>query len=106
MPLAVVNNDASLGHCWPPASSIAALQQDVFCHNTLVVVEGDTFGPHAGPCGQSPPHTPRTVPGIGSPTVFISGKKIYRDGDLLSCGDVAKVQSHTDVFIDGLGAGP
>lgn len=106
MPLAVVNGDVSLSHCWPPAPSIAALQQDVFCHSTLIVVEGDTFGPHTGPCGIIPPHTPRTVIGAGSPTVFIAGKKIYRDGDLLSCGDVAKVQSHTDVFIDGLGAKP
>lgn len=106
MPLAVLNGDKSLSHCWPPATSIANLQQDVFCHNILVVVEGDTFGPHEGFCGNIPPHTPRTVLGVGSPTVFIGGKKIYRDGDLLSCGDVAKVQSHNDVFIDGLGARP
>jgi uncharacterized Zn-binding protein involved in type VI secretion len=106
MPLAVLNGDFSLGHCWPPAPSITTSQQDVFCHSILVVVEGDTFSPHPGPCGDSSTHVPKTVPGIGSPTVFIGGKKIYRDGDLLSCGDVAKVQSHTDVFIDGLGAKP
>lgn len=106
MPLAVVNNNASLGHCWPPALSIANSQQNVYCHNTLIVVEGDVYSPHPGPCGDSSTHTPRTVPGVGSPTVFISGKRIYRDGDLLNCGDVAKVQTQRDVFINGLGARP
>jgi uncharacterized Zn-binding protein involved in type VI secretion len=106
MPLAVVNGDFSLGHCWPPAPSIATSQQKVFCHNTLIVVEGDPYGSHTGPCGPIGPHAPRTVVGVGSPTVFIENKRIYRDGDLLSCGDVSKVQGHTDVFIDGLGAKP
>lgn len=106
MPLAVVHNDASLGHCWPSAYSIATTQTKVFCHDALVVVEGDNYGLHTGPCGPVGPHAPKTVPGIGSPTVFINNKKIYRDGDLLSCGDIAKVSLHNDVFIDGLGAGP
>lgn len=106
MPLAVVNGDNSNGHCWPSAPSKATVQQKVFCHNALVVVEGDSYSIHPGPCGVIDPHTPKTVVGVGSPTVFIEGKRIYRDGDLLSCGDVAKVQSHIDVFIDGLGASP
>jgi len=106
MPLAVLHGDLSLSHCWPEAPARATSQTNVRFHNTLVVVEGDNYEPHPGPCSIIPTHTPKTVLGAGSPTVFINNKRIYRDGDPLNCGDAAKVQSHIDVFINGLGAIP
>lgn len=106
MPLVVVNGDLSLGHCWPPATAISTTQSTVKVNNISVIVGGDSYTTHPGPCGNISPHAVRTVPGVGSPTVFINGYKPYREGDLLNCGDVAKVQSQETVFFDGLGASP
>jgi len=108
MPLAVVNGDLSLGHCWPPATALATLQTSVFVNNLPLVVVGDNYTPHPGPCPPGiPPHSVKTVDIMGSKTVFIELiQRPYREGDLLSCGDIAKVNNHSSVFIDGLGAGP
>lgn len=116
MPLAVVNGDLSLGHCWPPATALATLQTSVFVNNRPVVVVGDKYydgvditkNVHPGPCPPGiPTHQVKTVDIMGSKTVFIELiQRPYREGDLLSCGDVAKVNNHSSVFIDGLGAGP
>lgn len=109
MPLVVRNGDLSLGHCWPPATAIATQQTTVFANNKPVVVVNDLYTPHPGPCGIISPHNVKTVQLGGSTTIFIEvNKRPYREGDLLNCGDVAKVneEGQNYVFFDGLGASP
>jgi|TARA_S200002703_G_scaffold102966_1_gene89230 uncharacterized Zn-binding protein involved in type VI secretion len=104
MPLIVRDLDQTQGHCWQPAALIANTQAQlpigqVFINNRLAVVVGDK-GTHSVTCGDKPNHDAVSV--VGSPTVFVNGFAVVRDGDPMGCGDVADTQGG-DVFADGGG---
>ena len=99
MPLIVRDQDKTQGHCWPAAPLNAETQGSVFINNRAAVVVGDQ-GRHPGKCGKKRAHDVVTV--VGSPTVFIDGFAVVRDGDPMGCGDVADTQGG-NVFADGGG---
>jgi uncharacterized Zn-binding protein involved in type VI secretion len=95
MALVIRTGDFSLGHCWPPTIPIPTIgsQKQVFAEGRLIIVVGDQYAPHPGPCGPSPTHPVGTI--AGSPNVFIGGFPVLRDNDPLNCGDIAKAQGGT-----------
>tara|TARA_R100001443_G_scaffold14347_2_gene24279 strand:+ start:8650 stop:9516 length:867 start_codon:yes stop_codon:yes gene_type:complete len=99
MPLIVRDQDETQGHCWPAAPLNAETQGSVFINNRAAVVVGDQ-GRHPGKCGDIISHDVVTM--VGSPTVFIDGFAVVRDGDPMGCGDVADTQGG-NVFADGGG---
>jgi uncharacterized Zn-binding protein involved in type VI secretion len=105
MPRIIRQGDLSLGHCWPPTPPIAqgSIQRKVFSENLPIIVQGDMYAPHPGGCGPAPTHNVNTL--IGSENVFVGGQAIIRDGDPLSCGDVANTFAG-NVFCNGGGRGP
>lgn len=105
MPRIIRQGDNSLGHCWPPTAPIPSLglQRKVFSEGLPIIVVGDSYLPHPGPCGNQPPHPVATF--TGSENVFIGGLPIVRDGDPLDCGDVANTLGGS-VFCNGGGRGP
>jgi uncharacterized Zn-binding protein involved in type VI secretion len=90
MPRVVKIGDPSRGHCWPPTvpNPAVAGRANVLANNLQIVAVGDSYFPHPGPCGKVPPHPVAVA--AGSPTVFIGGRAVLRDGDPLACGDTAK----------------
>src|SRR5688500_3845926 len=99
MPRIIKSTDFSQGHCWPPAPFIRPTgNRTVFTSNLPVAVLGDSYEDHPGPCGNAPTHTPLVI--MGSPNVFIQNLPVLRDGDILSCGDVANSLVGS-VFVNG-----
>jgi uncharacterized Zn-binding protein involved in type VI secretion len=103
MPRVIKDGDLSQGHCWPPTvPAIVDPSRNVFIGGRRVVILGDLYLPHPGPCGVLPPHPVATA--AASNGVFIQGRPVVRDGDFLNCGDVANALEGT-VFADGGGLG-
>jgi len=105
MPLILVDQDATQGHCWGPAPITAAKQSEqtpgsVKIDNKLIVLVGDG-GMHSTGCGDRSPHRATSI--AGSPTVFVNGISVVRDGDPMDCGDVADTQGSNNVFANGGG---
>lgn len=71
---------------------------DVTIDGIAPIVVGDQFLPHTLPL----PHPVIAI--IGSPSVFINGKPVVRDGDPTSCGDITDTLYGT-VFCNGGGLG-
>ncbi len=106
MPRPIKAGDISQGHCWFPTPSIPGIgqAQRVFCDGRPVIAVGDSYLPHIPGCTPIPTtHPVQAV--VGSPNVFVGGLPIVRDGDPLSCGDVANTPDGT-VFLNGGGLGP
>lgn len=89
----IKQGDMSQGHCWPATTPIPNLgqQKKVYINNLPVIVVGDNYNAHPGPCGNQGTHAVATI--VGSNNVFVGGLPVVRDGDPLSCGDIAKSQS-------------
>lgn len=102
MPAIVVNGDNSQGHCWAPTPSIASNNSSVMIGGIPVVILGDAYVPHVPGCTSPNPTTHAVATSQGSPSVFIGGVPVVRDGDPLSCGDVADTVQ-LGVFADGGG---
>lgn len=97
--------DLSQGHVWTPTiCDKPSNKRTVFANGIQVAAVGDLYnvGMHIPPPLQ-PPHYGMFAAG-GSNNVFIDGLPVHRDGDMISCGDVADNGS-TDVFANGGGAG-
>ena len=101
MPAIVVQGELSQGH--PKFLPVAAIpsQSNVFIGASLVILEGDAYEPHTRIVDPNDTHIPTAA--AGSPTVFIGGVGVVRDGDPLSCGDTADTQSNFSVFANGGG---
>lgn len=97
MPLIIRSGDVSQGHCWPPTTPVPNATTNVFLNNRFPVLVGDLYLIHPGGCGNSPPHVPTVT--LGSPNVFINNIPVLRDGDLLSCGDIARSQNG-NIFVN------
>jgi uncharacterized Zn-binding protein involved in type VI secretion len=77
----------------------------VFLGGLPAVRVGDNYAPHVPGC-TSPPSTHPVVAMMGSTKVFIENQPAHRDGDILSCGDVAGgsfISPPVNVFSDGGG---
>jgi len=81
---------------------------NVFVEGYHAAIVGDGYPTHICPgcCGDgcNIVHSGRTAIG-GSPTVYINGVGVHRDGDLINCGAAADGGAPT-VFANGGGAGP
>ena len=81
---------------------------DVFVETYNAAIVGDEYPDHECPgcCGSdcTITHSGRFALG-GSPTVFINGVGVHRDGDLINCGAAADNGAPT-VFANGGGEGP
>lgn len=97
--------DISQGHGHLPCPVLAPLgKRTVFVNKILAAAVGDLYNEQLH---IPPPLQPRHIgmaAAIGSVTVFINNKPAHRDGDLISCGDVADNGSNT-VFCNGGGGG-
>lgn len=74
----------------------------VFVNTFGAMRRGDSFTAHTNTVIPYDTHYPKVA--IGSPTVYVEGIPIARDGDPLDCGDVCDLGS-VDVFADGGGRG-
>ena len=104
MPRIIRELDLSQGHCWNPTIPEIVINTTVFSVGRRVVAVGDTYNSilHMG-C-TIPPTTHNINVVIGSTDVFIQNRPVLRDGDLLSCGDVANALEG-NVFVNGGGLG-
>ena len=107
MPRFIKSDDLTIGHCWPPCPGVHVVPPKaraigVTMDGATPVIQTDVYDIHPGPCGIIPPHPTFVV--RGSPDVFIGGLSVLRDGDPLSCGDVANSLGGS-VFINGGGLG-
>lgn len=104
MPAIVVEGELSQGHDhFPPVPAIPGSTK-VTIEGKKVILEGDSYAPHnhgAHYSKHAHPHTP--IASVGSPTVFVNGIGVVRDGDPLNCGDAADTQSNFSVFANGGG---
>ncbi len=87
--------DLSQGHCYNPKPSLIG-SIDVFVNNLPVVRQFDSYS-QIHSCG--PDTHSMGIALEGSPTVFVNGLGVHRDGDKIACGDVADNGS-LDVFVD------
>jgi uncharacterized Zn-binding protein involved in type VI secretion len=87
--------DLSQGHCYSPTFSLVG-SPDVFVNGKPVVRQTDNYS-QTHCCG--PACHAMGIAEQGSTTVFVNNLGIHRDGDKISCGDVADNGS-TDVLID------
>lgn len=85
------STDNSAGHCFTPRPPSAG-SNNVFINNIPAVRVGHSYPTHC--CG-NPCHG--GAASDGSVNVFVNGQKIHRNGDAISCGDVASNGS-PDVF--------
>lgn len=85
----IVNGDISQG--LHPALPINTAK--VFINNKLVMTTGDTYANSPGHPEAAGTHP--SAAGPGSTTVFVGGKSIFRENDLLVCGDTGKVPDPT-----------
>ena len=108
MPGIITETDMTQGHCWPSTSIDPNSIRDtnVFINNKRIIGFGDKYleAAHIG-CTSPPTTHPVIANIIASPTVFVNNIPVLRDGDPLSCGDVANSQG-ASVFADGGGFGP
>ena len=97
--------DISQGHGWAPTPcDVPTGDRTVFVNGFPAAAVGDLYNvaKHIPPPLQ-PPHVGMFAMG-GSNSVFVNGRPIHRDGDAISCGDVADNGSNT-VFANGGGLG-
>ncbi len=92
--------DLSQGHCFNPTFSLAG-SLDVKINSFPAVRMTDNYG-QKHYCGLADHDMGPAIE--GSPNVFVNGLPIHRDGDKISCGDVADNGS-PDVFANELGTG-
>lgn len=108
MPGIITEIDMTQGHCWPSTSiDLTTIKnKTVFINGKKIIGFGDKYleAPHTG-CTVPPTTHPVIASIVASPTVFINNIPVLRDGDPLSCGDVANSQG-ASVFADGGGFGP
>ena len=101
MPAIVVEGELSQGHDhFPPVPAIPGSPK-VTIEGKKVILEGDSYAPHHH--GGDHPHLHTPIASVGSPTVFVNGIGVVRDGDPLNCGDAADTQSNFSVFANGGG---
>jgi uncharacterized Zn-binding protein involved in type VI secretion len=101
MPAIVVEGELSQGHdAFPPVPAIPGSPK-VTIEGKKVILEGDSYAPHHH--GGDHPHLHTPIASVGSPTVFVNGIGVVRDGDPLNCGDAADTQSNFSVFANGGG---
>jgi uncharacterized Zn-binding protein involved in type VI secretion len=81
--------DLTQGHTAPPTAIQSYSIFNVIVNGVSPVVVGDSYMPHPNP--GSDVHPVYAI--VGSPTVFINGIPVVREGDPLSCGDIAAVQA-------------
>ncbi|MEY3311061.1 MAG: hypothetical protein RL348_389 [Bacteroidota bacterium] len=109
MPAIVTQNDPTQGHCWFPTTiqDVNTLYNNVLINGTKRIVRfGDKYNDHVKGCTVPTPTTHSVVAGlVASPDVFVANVRVLRDGDPLSCGDVANSLGST-VFANGGGFGP
>tara|TARA_R110000868_G_scaffold13711_3_gene63598 strand:- start:25348 stop:26208 length:861 start_codon:yes stop_codon:yes gene_type:complete len=109
MPRFISSIDPTIGHsptCWPTALGVPSPLSPgigVTIEGRYPVIVGDVYNLHSNGCGPVLPHPPIVV--VGSPDVFIGNSPVLRDGDPLSCGDVANTLIPSKVFINGDGLG-
>ena len=97
----VVQGELSQGHdAFPPVPAIPGSPK-VTIEGKKVILEGDSYAPHHH--GGDHPHLHTPIASVGSPTVFVNGIGVVRDGDPLNCGDAADTQSNFSVFANGGG---
>ena len=78
-------------------------QAGVKIANKAIIVINDSYAPHVSViCTPGCPTHP-SMASVGSPTVFVGGIGVVRDGDPLNCGGAADTQSNFSVFADGGG---
>lgn len=87
--------DPSQGHCFTPKPALTG-SIDVLINNLPAVRQFDSYG-QIHSCGNNTHSMGAALE--GSFTVFINGLGVHRDGDKISCGDVADNGS-LDVFAD------
>jgi len=102
MPAIVIDGDNSQGHCWLPTPSKAANNSSVKIGGVPVIILGDNYIPHIRSCTPNGGSTHAVATSQGSPSVLIGGISVVRDGDPLSCGDVADTVQ-LSVFANGGG---
>ena len=105
MPLIVRDQDITQGHCWSETPLQAGANEAVFVNGRLAIIMGDITIEHDITClahTTNPLPNHPIEPAVGSPTVFIGGAPVIRDGDPMKCGDVADTQGG-NVFADGGG---
>jgi uncharacterized Zn-binding protein involved in type VI secretion len=107
MPVIITESDLTQGHCWAPTiiEDTSKLYDKVLINNKKVVRFGDKYQNHVPGCTSPPTTHPVIASLVASPTVFVGGIAVLRDGDPLSCGDVANSLG-SNVFSDGGGFGP
>jgi len=94
------------GHCWVPTWPQSVNRKgSVFVEGRKAMGVGDSFFPHIPSC-TVPPTTHPVQAILGSPNVFVEGVPILRDGDPLSCGDVADGGSQNVLANGGGDSGP
>lgn len=92
----VKSTDITRGHGGPPTHILNYSVVNVFVDGANPIVIGDTYAPHKGVLNPRSGPTTHPVSVIqGSQTVFINGIPVLREGDQLSCGDIAAVQIGT-----------
>jgi len=96
MPLIVTAGQLSQGH--GPQSLPIPIPRGVFIKGQPVILQGDNYTPHT--IGDNI-HNPVAI--LGSLTVTVGGIPVIRDGDPLSCGDLADTQTQFEVFANGGG---
>ena len=89
MPAIVTDGDNSQGHCWLPTPAKATNNSSVKVGGVDVIILGDDYIPHIPSCTPNGGSTHSVGTSQGSPSVFIGGVPVIRDGDPLDCGDIA-----------------
>lgn len=96
--------DLSQGHEWSPAPLLPPiLPRTVFAELFPIAAVGDDYNKELHIHPIKPPHEIMKAL-VGSPNVFVNNLPVHRDGDLISCGDVADNGART-VFANGGGLG-
>jgi uncharacterized Zn-binding protein involved in type VI secretion len=92
--------DLSTGHPCYPATAINNASPDTFVNSKALAGSGDSshtsYSDHC--CG---PACHSYNPVTGSPTVFVNGLPVTRQGDYMSCSIICTVDQHSpNVFSD------
>lgn len=96
--------DLSQGHEWTPTPLLPPiLPRTVFAELFPIAAVGDDYNTETHISPTKPKHQIMKAL-VGSPNVFVNGLPVHRDGDLISCGDVADNGART-VFANGGGLG-
>lgn len=75
--------DPSKGHCYPPKPCLNG-SNNVLINGIGAVRVGDNYN-QTHKCGKNS-HS-MGIAAEGSSTVYINGKPVHRNGDLINCGD-------------------